>query len=193
MERRALVVVDVQPDFCEGGALAVPGGNAVAAAVADYVTRERGRYRTVVASRDRHVDPGAHFSPTPDFVRSWPPHCVVGTPQAELHPALGRVAFDAVVDKGAYSAAYSGFEGRTADGRPLADLLHGAGVTAVDVCGLAVDYCVRATALDATRGGWDTRVLLGLSAAVDPTTELEALEELRAAGVELRADLPVPP
>ncbi|HMA45764.1 MAG TPA: isochorismatase family protein [Frankiaceae bacterium] len=193
MGHRALIVVDVQPDFCEGGALAVPGGDAVAAAVAGYLARGRGRYRLVVASRDRHVDPGEHFSATPDFVRSWPPHCVVGTAQAELHPALGRERFDAVVDKGAYSAAYSAFEGRTAGGTPLADLLRAAGVDTVDVCGLATDYCVRVTALDAARAGLGTRVLLALSAAVDPTTEREALEELRAAGVGLDAGLPAPP
>jgi nicotinamidase/pyrazinamidase len=186
---RVLIVVDVQPDFCEGGALPVPGGNAVAAGIADYLEHHRGRYALVAASRDRHVDPGAHFSADPDYVSSWPRHCVVGTPGADLHPALAGTAFDAVVDKGAHAAAYSAFEGRTADGLTLADILTAVGPGAgVDVCGLAADYCVRATALDAARGGWRTRVLVRYTAAVAPASGRAAMSELAAAGVDVGID-----
>ena len=182
--RTALLVVDVQRDFCEGGALAVAGGAAVAAAV-DTLLEAHG-YPTVVATRDRHVDPGPHFSATPDFVDSWPPHCVVGTPGAELHDALAGRAFDAVFDKGAYAAAYSGFEGRAADGSGLADFLRARGVDAVEVCGIATDHCVRATALDAAAAGFRTTVLLDLTAAVSPDRLDATLAQLAAAGVEVR-------
>ncbi|MFT3662956.1 MAG: isochorismatase family protein [Gordonia sp. (in: high G+C Gram-positive bacteria)] len=185
--RRALIVVDVQNDFCEGGSLGVAGGAAVAAAVTELMPQ----YRTVVATRDHHVDPGDHFSETPDYVDSWPPHCVVGTPGAEFHPALDTTSFAAVFSKGAYSAAYSGFEG-TADDVTLATWLGEHDVTAVDVVGIATDYCVRATAVDAARTGLTTRVLLPCTAAISPETYARAERELRAAGVELVGELTFP-
>ena len=177
---KALIVVDVQVDFCEGGALGVDGGNAVAERVAELLSGDHG-YSRVVATRDHHIDPGAHFSATPDFVDSWPPHCVVGTPGQELHPALRGLAFDAVFDKGSFAAAYSGFEGTIGggdDGIGLARWLGLHGITAVDVCGIATDYCVRATAIDATREGFDTRVLGALVAAVHPTETPRVIHEL---------------
>ncbi|KAA1400140.1 isochorismatase family protein [Aeromicrobium ginsengisoli] len=163
---KALIVVDVQNDFCEGGSLAVAGGAKVAADVAELLATRA--YATVVATRDHHIDPGSHFSDAPDFVDSWPPHCVVGTPGEELHPPLEPALFDEVFYKGEYAAAYSGFEGSSADGARLADWLRSAGVDEVDVCGIATDYCVRATALDAAREGFAVRVLEGLTAAVSP-------------------------
>ena len=177
---RALIVVDVQVDFCEGGALGVEGGNAVAEALAALLAGDHG-YRRVVATRDHHIDPGAHFSDTPDFVDSWPPHCVVGTPGQELHPALREFGFDAVFDKGSFAAAYSGFEGTVGggdDGTGLAQWLGEHGITHVDVCGIATDYCVRATASDAAREGFETRVLGGLVAAVHPAGTSRVVEEL---------------
>lgn len=177
---KALIVVDVQVDFCEGGALGVDGGNAVAERVAELLSGDHG-YRRVVATRDHHIDPGAHFSATPDFVDSWPPHCVVGTPGQELHPALRGLAFDAVFDKGSFAAAYSGFEGTIGggdDGIGLARWLGLHGITAVDVCGIATDYCVRATAIDAAREGFDTVVLGGLVAAVHPDGVASVVDEL---------------
>ncbi|MEL4358705.1 MULTISPECIES: isochorismatase family protein [unclassified Luteococcus] len=167
----ALIVVDVQQDFCEGGALAVDGGNDVAARIADFLAAERGGYARVVASRDHHIDPGPHFSATPDFKDSWPPHCVVGTPGQDFHPALADVDFDAVFDKGSYSAAYSAFEGSIGgheDGETLVDWLLRHKISHVDVVGIATDHCVRATALDAAQEGFATTVLLDLTAAVDP-------------------------
>jgi nicotinamidase/pyrazinamidase len=181
----ALIVVDVQRDFCEGGVLAVAGGAAVAAAVTDLLAGDH-RYDVVVATRDHHIDPGSHFSETPDFVDSWPRHCEVGTPGVELHDALGFRDFDAVFDKGEYEAAYSGFEGRSADGSRLADFLRSHDVQEVEVCGIATDHCVRATALDAARAGFATTVLTGLTAAVAPDRVGTVLAELAAAGVRSR-------
>lgn len=183
---RALIVVDVQNDFCEGGSLAVAGGTAVATAITAHIPSAG--YDHVVATRDHHIDPGAHFAEHPDFMESWPAHCVVGTGGVELHPALDRGPLEAVFDKGEYAAAYSGFEG-AADGVQLADWLRERGVDAVDVVGIATDHCVRATALDAVGNGFATRVLLPLTAGVDPSTTDAALEQLRAAGVELAGEV----
>jgi nicotinamidase/pyrazinamidase len=182
---RALIVVDVQNDFCEGGSLAVAGGSAVAAAISEYLAAGGDGYAHVVASRDYHVDPGDHFSDHPDFAGSWPPHCVVGTPGAQFHPRLDTSHLEAVFSKGAYAAAYSAFEGADGAGTPLADWLRERDVDTLDVVGIATDYCVRATALDAARGGFATRVLLGMTAGVAPVTTREALDALRTAGVDL--------
>jgi nicotinamidase/pyrazinamidase len=183
--KKALIVVDVQRDFCEGGSLAVAGGAAVAAAISDRLESDGG-YDCVVATRDHHIDPGDHFSSEPDFVTSWPRHCEVGTPGVEFHDALRFRDFDAVFDKGEYAAAYSGFEGRDADGHGLADFLRSQGVEAVEVCGIATDHCVRATALDAAQAGFATTVLLDLTAAVSPDRLDGTLTQLGEAGVALR-------
>ncbi|ADD41223.1 isochorismatase family protein [Stackebrandtia nassauensis] len=180
---RALIIVDVQNDFCEGGSLAVAGGASVAADISAMVAAEPGRWDRIVATRDRHIDPGRHFSTEPDFVDSWPPHCVVGTDGADFHPDL-TVSPEAIFDKGAYSAAYSGFEGSAGED-DLAGWLRGHETTAVDIVGIATDHCVRATALDAAREGFDTTVLLDLTAGVAADTVETALTELRAAGVTL--------
>ena len=183
---RALIVVDVQNDFCEGGSLAVRGGSAVAGACTQLMPE----YSTVVATRDYHIDPGDHFSATPDFVDSWPPHCVAGTAGADLHPDLDTAAVRAVFGKGAHSAAYSGFEGADEHGTSLARWLAERGVDEVDLVGIATDHCVRATALDAVRAGLRTRVLLELTAAVAPESARAAVAELRAAGVETVGAVP---
>jgi nicotinamidase/pyrazinamidase len=182
---RALIVVDVQNDFCEGGSLAVAGGSAVAAAITEYLSAVAGGYAHVVASRDYHIDPGGHFSDHPDFASSWPPHCVAGTPGSQFHPALDTSAVRAVFSKGAHAAAYSAFEGTEETGSGLADWLRDRDVDALDVAGIATDYCVKATALDAARHGFATQVLLGMTAGVAGATTREALTALRAAGVEL--------
>jgi len=138
-----------------------------------------------VATQDHHIDPGAHFSEHPDYVRTWPPHCVAGTPGAEFHPDLATAPIEAVFRKGAHAAAYSGFEGADEAGTPLADWLRERDVSGVDVAGIATDHCVRATAADAVGEGFATRVLLALTAGVAPETTERALHELTAAGVEL--------
>ena len=169
---RALVIVDVQNDFCEGGSLAVEGGADVAARI------DGAGYDVVVATKDFHVDPGDHFT-------EWPPHCVAGTQGAEFHPNLDTSTVEEVFRKGSDRAAYSGFEGTADDGTALTDYLRERDVRAVDVVGIATDHCVRATALDAAGAGFTTRVLLDLCAGVAPDTTAAALDELRDAGVEL--------
>ncbi|MGV9312502.1 isochorismatase family protein [Streptomyces sp. NPDC003691] len=189
---RALIVVDVQNDFCEGGSLAVAGGAQVAAAITDLIGQSTAGYRHVVATRDHHIDPGGHFSDTPDYETSWPVHCVAGTEGAGFHPnfapAVASGAVEAVFDKGAYAAAYSGFEGSDENGTGLAAWLREHGVTEVDVVGVATDHCVRATALDAVREGFTTRVLLDLTAAVSAERTGWVLPELREAGVALTGE-----
>jgi nicotinamidase/pyrazinamidase len=179
----ALIIVDVQNDFCEGGSLAVGGGADVASAISDHLPH--GAYEHVVATRDYHVDPGAHFAAEPDYVDTWPAHCVVGTAGAEFHPNLDLASVEAVFSKGERAAAYSGFEGATGADVPLADWLRERDVDAVDVVGIATDHCVRATALDAAAAGFTTRVLLELTAGVARETTDRALARLRADGVEL--------
>lgn len=185
----ALIVVDVQNDFCEGGSLAVAGGAQVAADIGSLLAA--GSYEVMVATQDHHIDPGGHFSDEPDFLDSWPPHCRGGTPGVELHPALQPRPFEAVFTKGEYDAAYSGFEGVSTDGVPLADWLRGHGIDQVDLVGIATDVCVRATALDAASAGFTTRVLLDLTAAVAPDRIPETLAAFDAAGVTASGDLSV--
>jgi len=180
---RALIVVDVQKDFCEGGSLAVDGGAAVARGITEMLSGHD--YDHVVATMDFHIDPGEHFSDTPDYRESWPRHCVVGTPGVDFHENLDPAAVQAVFTKGEFSAAYSGFEGTDADGTTLTDWLAQRHVDAVDVVGIATDYCVRATALDAAAAGLHTRVLLPLCAGVAADSTAEAVDQLRARGVEV--------
>ncbi len=186
---RALLIVDVQNDFTEGGALGVDGGAAVAAGITEHLSAHAGDYALVAASRDWHDggnDNGGHFatSAAPDFTVTWPVHCVAGTMGAEYHPALDTAVIDVHVKKGQGTPAYSAFQGTTDDGRSLGEVLHERGVTDLDVVGIATDYCVRASALDAQGSGTRVRVLTDLIAGVAPETSAAALEEFRAVGVE---------
>lgn len=180
---RALLIVDVQNDFCEGGSLAVVGASAVVRGINALLVGDHG-YEHIVATKDFHIDPGTHFSDDPDYLTSWPRHCVARTSGADFHPDLDAAQIEAVFVKGAYAAAYSGFEG-TADGVALADWLHARGIDAVDIVGIATDYCVRATAEDAVRSGFATRVLVDLTAGVAEDTSAAALDDMRSRGVEL--------
>jgi nicotinamidase/pyrazinamidase len=179
----ALIVVDMQNDFCEGGSLAVRGGAALAGAISRYL--RDGEYGHVAATRDYHIDPGAHFSDDPDFVRSWPRHCVAGTAGAGFHPELDVAPVDAVFSKGQYGDGYSGFEGETSGGQDLAGWLRQREVTAVDLCGMAAEHCVRATALDAAREGFTVRVLGDLVAGIHGGRVEEAMAQAREAGVQV--------
>jgi len=186
---RALIVVDVQNDFCEGGSLPVQGGARVASEIGvllHHWSRKDPKappYDVVVATKDHHVDPGAHWSSDPDYADSWPVHCRVGTDGEAFHPNLDPQPFDAIFLKGEHEAAYSGFEGRTSDGVDLATWLRTHEVDSVDVCGIATDHCVRATALDASTNGFATRVLTDLCAGVARETTEAAISELGEAGV----------
>lgn len=182
---RALIIIDVQNDFCEGGSLAVQGGSGVAASISDHVLAQGGGYEHVVATRDHHIDPGDHFAPEPDFTVSWPRHCVAGTAGGWLHPRLDADAVEAVFDKGQYSHGYSGFEGHDPAGRELPAWLRARDIGGLDIVGIATDQCVRATTLDAVRAGFATRVLLGLTAGVTQASTQRAIDEMHAAGAEL--------
>jgi nicotinamidase/pyrazinamidase len=181
---RALIIVDVQNDFCEGGSLAVTGGASVAAAISAALA-DGGRWDHVVATKDWHIDPGNHFSDHPDYLDTWPAHCVVGSGGADFHPSLVTERVEEVFHKGEHKAAYSGFEGHAQDGAGLADWLRAREVTEVDVVGIATDHCVRATALDARAEGFGTTVLLDLTAGVAPGTTEAALDEFRTASIEM--------
>lgn len=195
---RALVLVDIQNDFCEGGSLGVDGGAAVAARAGERVLADRTgpdasdhRYAAVVATADWHHDPGDHWAAEgeePNFSTTWPVHCPAGTPGAEFHPSLqpALVHVDEVFRKGMHDAAYSGFEGVARDERTgLADWLRDRGITDLDVGGIATDHCVRATVLDALREGFTVRLLSDTIAGVAPETTEVALTEMTGAGAEL--------
>ena len=185
---RALFIIDVQNDFTEGGSLGVDGGNAVAAAISALLAEHPKRYAHVFASRDWHDganDNGGHFSENPDYVDTWPTHCVAGTPGADYNPALDTSAVDVHVLKGQGRPAYSIFEGTTTDDSTVIELLDRLGVTHIDVAGIATDYCVRASTLDALDAGREVRVLADLVAGVAADSSAAALVELEAAGAEI--------
>ena len=187
--RRALILVDIQPTFCEGGELPVTGGNAVAEASAAFLLQHRDDYELVVTTQDWHVDPGHHFSAAPDFVDSWPAHGVAGSANAAVHPAVtaalaaGHGPLEEV-RKGAYAAAYSGFDGTDTDGTPLGRLLDRHGITDVDVAGIAESHCVLATVLDARRAQLGVRVLSDLTVPVTEELGRAARQQMLDAGAQ---------
>jgi len=192
----ALIIVDVQNDFTEGGALAVKGGDRIANAIADYVTRNHRDYDFVLFTKDYHNalpdTNGGHFAVTnePDFVSTWPVHCVGGTEGAQLHPALlnASLPFDAhhVFRKGQGKPDYSGFQGYNMDGTDLDEYLLAHGVDRVDIVGIAGDHCVKATALDAVRFGYDVNVLPGYVVSVGGDEATAAMmREVKRAKVTL--------
>jgi len=191
--RRALIVVDVQNDFVEGGSLAVCGGREVASRISAHLAGHADDYVAIVASRDWHAPDstnGGHFHEPgvdPDFASTWPVHCVSSTRGSDYVPELALRHITHHVRKGMGRPAYSAFEGVANDGRELTDLLRGLGVTDVDVVGIATDYCVRATALDARANGFGVRLLDGLHAGVAPESSEKALGEMATAGVEVGA------
>ena len=193
--KKALIVVDVQRDFCEGGALGVEGGNDVAEKIARYIDEHDrdGEYRMVVFSQDWHrwdSSNGGHFAEKgaqPNYVDTWPEHCLAGTRGAELHPAVRDYASGAqIIRKGQNRPAYSAFEGTTPGeiAMPLQKLLDSADIEAVDIVGIATDHCVKATALDAVKGGFKTTVMLDLTAGVAPESTEAAIKEMSEAGVQ---------
>ncbi|WP_281265058.1 isochorismatase family protein [Curtobacterium sp. 9128] len=184
---RALLVVDVQNDFTEGGALGVVGGAEVAARITAFLGRHADEYDLIVGSRDWHHgddDNGGHFAVggEPDFETTWPVHCVAGTPGADYHSELDTAPIDVHVVKGQGAPAYSAFEGTTESGEDLTDLLYDRKVHAIDIVGIATDHCVRATALDGVHAGLDVGVYTDLVVGVDPARSEAALAEIAAAG-----------
>lgn len=182
---RALIVVDVQNDFTEGGALACNGGAVTADAISKFIDANHANYSLIAASRDWHnadSDNGGHFASQPDFLNDWPVHCVAGTNGAEYHPDLDLSRISVHVRKGQGKPAYSAFEGVTNDGRSLVEILREGGVTALDVVGIATDYCVHATAKDALEEGFAVTVRANLCVGVNPGGSIEALSELISLG-----------
>ncbi|WP_426623163.1 isochorismatase family protein [Leifsonia sp. McL0607] len=189
---KALFIIDVQNDFTEGGALGVDGGAAVAAAITEHLRAHADDYAIVLASRDWHDadnDNGGHFATDadPDFVTTWPAHCVAGTAGADYHAAFDTSRVDYHIRKGQGVPAYSIFEGRTDAGSTVHNLLDEHGIDTVEIAGIATDYCVRASALDALAHGQRVRVLTSLVAGVAPESSQAALAELAHAGAELIA------
>lgn len=187
---RALLLVDLQNDFCEGGSLPVSGGVDVARRISEWAVSHEQDYAAVVATADWHEDPGDHFAEQPDYLSSWPVHCKVGTAGARFHPAAEAAVAraDAVFRKGRDRAAYSGFEGYAVDGDELVGLarwLRQRGIEQLDVVGIATDHCVVATVLDALGEGFGTRVLLDLTAGVARESTEAAVRQMREAGADL--------
>ncbi|WP_144713928.1 isochorismatase family protein [Curtobacterium pusillum] len=184
---RALLVVDVQNDFTEGGALGVTGGDALARRITAFLGRHAGEYDLIVGSRDWHHgddDNGGHFAGPdgPDFVTTWPVHCVAGTAGAEYHPKLDTEPIDVHVLKGQGRPDYSAFQAHTEDGVALPEVLAERRVVTVDIVGIATEHCVLASALDARAAGYDVAVYDDLVVGVDEERSAQALEEIRAAG-----------
>lgn len=182
---RALLVVDVQLTFCEGGELAVSGGNQVAHRISRFLATHASNYQLVISSQDWHIDPGRHFSDQPDFIDTWPPHGLAESTNAQLHPVLADFPFAYQVRKGQYEAAYSAFEGKTETDESLAQLLAQAQITELDLVGIALSHCVKDSALDAIRLGFQTRIFTDLTVPVSPDSGQAAQNELLAAGVKL--------
>lgn len=208
----ALIIVDVQQDFCEGGTLAVEGGAQTAALITEYMNQCGDKYHVVATTRDWHIDPGPHFSETPDYENTWPIHCVAGSPGAELHENLDTEEIVAEFLKGQYNDGYSGFDGvlgepdsvRSQDGMAgpygataaaaaatgdnsitMDDWLREHNVERITVVGIATDHCVRATAIDASDAGYEVRVLTNLTVGVSEDSIDAALDEMEDAGVML--------
>lgn len=184
MTKTALLVVDVQRDFCEGGSLAVDGGAHVAGAINEFVHNHDSDFDLIVATKDWHIDPGTHFSETPDFKDSWPVHCVAESEGAKFHPNFAYSP-NRIFYKGQYAAAYSGFEGRTSAGSSLEHYLRWHGITDVVIVGIAFDFCVAATALDAVRLRFNTTVWADLTASVHPDKDEETTAALQSAGIKV--------
>jgi nicotinamidase/pyrazinamidase len=185
----ALIVVDVQNDFTEGGSLGVKGGNVTAASITTFIRAHKSDYSHVIASRDWHSpngDNGGHFAAKPDMVTTWPPHCVQGTTGSAYNPALESELIDVQIYKGDGKPAYSAFEGNTPGGASLDDVLRKAKARHLDIVGIATDHCVRATALDAVAKGYSVSVLADLCVGVGSVTTIAAIAEMSAAGVNIR-------
>ena len=188
---KALLVVDVQNDFCEGGSLAVSGGAAVAKKISEYLNSTD--YDLVVASRDWHDSDNnnsGHFadaSSDPDYKNSWPVHCVANSDGAKYHSNLDLNLIQAHVYKGQGAHGYSAFEGVTEDGGTLEQLLQKESITQLDVVGIATDHCVMASAMDAKKLGLSVRVISSLTAGVSPESTERAIDSLIDSGVEVVA------
>jgi nicotinamidase/pyrazinamidase len=185
-ERRALVIIDIQNDFCSGGALAVPGSERVVENMNRHIDEAVAEGATIYASRDWHPEVTIHFK---QFGGSWPPHCIQHTPGASFHPGLRIPSGTIVITAGDEPdvQGYSAFEGHTPDGTPFAEDLRRRGITHLLVGGLATDYCVRHSVLDALAAGFRVTVLEDAIAGIDVLEgdSARALSEMRERGAQL--------
>lgn len=185
MVKRALVVVDVQNDFITGS-LATDAGEQTAKAIREHLDTKAHTYDYILSTQDWHYSPGSHWSDEPDYVNSWPKHCEANTWGAQLHSAIADFPFRESFYKGKFSAAYSGFEGvstrRSNVTHKLERWLNQREVLALDVCGIATDYCVQATVLDAIELGYATTLLEHLCASVSEDTAERAISDMLRAG-----------
>ena len=190
---RALLVIDVQNDFCEGGALAVAGGAAVAGKISKFL--ESTRYDLVVASRDWHDadnNNSGHFADSgvePNYKTNWPVHCVAETNGAQYHPNLNTEAIGEHIFKGQGQNGYSIYEGITKSGQTFDDILNAHQIDEVDVVGIATDHCVLASALDSKSHGLKVRVISSLTAGVSEVTTEAAIDRMIDSGIEVVASL----
>lgn len=182
----ALVVVDVQKDFVEGGSLAVEGGQRIAGILNNLVVPIwHDNVGPVFFTKDWHIDPGNHFSDTPDYVDSWPEHCVADSIGAEFAAEFKEALLENIFKKGQYAASYSGVDGVNIDGEGLIDSLQENGVTAVNIVGIAFDYCVAATALDLHAAGFETTVVKSFTASVHPENDANVIAKLESKGIHV--------
>lgn len=192
---RALLVIDVQNDFCEGGALACQGGASVAAKISSFIRENSSRYELVVASRDWHTPNDSndgHFPAEgnlPDYISTWPLHCIQGTEGAEYHPNLDTNLIDVHIKKGQSSNGYSIFDGVTEEGESFAEVLRSHSISELEVVGIATDYCVRASALDSVKQGFKVRVISSLTAGVSEASTERAIAEMLDAGVDVSSTI----
>lgn len=188
---KALLIIDVQVDFCESGALACQGGAAAAHRISNYLEESKSDYDFVIASRDWHTPNhpnDGHFPAAgiaPDFVKTWPLHCIAGEPGAEYHANLRADLIDIHIKKGQGANGYSIFEGTAEDGESFLNLIRRLGISEVDVVGIATDYCVRASALDSKNAGLEVRVITSLTAGVASASIEAAIDEMVDAGVSV--------
>lgn len=188
--KKALIIVDIQNDFVEKGSLGVEGGTSVAERLSEWLKANHKTFNHIVTTQDWHIDPGTHFSDNPDYVDTWPAHCVADQYGSEivtpLKETLQEIGVDIEVKKGMYEAAYSGFEGYTQTGETLAEALKKLGVTQVTIVGIATDYCVQATALHARDNNLGTTVWLEYCAGINPERVEETINKiLPQAGVRV--------
>jgi nicotinamidase/pyrazinamidase len=183
--QRAIIVVDPQPDFFEDGPLPVAGATATVGRIREYLDTRGATFDMVIVTQDWHVSPGDHWSASPNYESTWPVHCAADSPGSKIHEALADVQWDAVIHKGEREGAYSGFQGTSLDGASLDEVLSTRGIRDVTVVGFATDHCVKATALDAQRLGFDVRVALDLCAGVTLETTKVAIADMRDAGISI--------
>lgn len=188
-DKKGLLVVDVQNDFCLGGALEVPGSERVVQNIKYHIENNRATYHTLIFTKDWHIRPDTHFSDTPDYKDTWPRHCVADTYGAAIHRTLAPFSMGAaakIILKGEYSAGYSGFDGHLVDSRTtLLEYLRSMDNMELVVCGLAFDYCVRSTAIDSAKYSFKTSVLMECTAAVSNSNNFRICDELESHKVTL--------